>query len=419
MRQLAQLTEELDALGVVLKSATEPFDTGSAAGRMMLQMLAVFAEFEHATIVDRISAGIERRAKEGRWFGGRPPFGYVFSNEERVLVPDPVKAPVVRRVFDLYTRKRLGTRTIAQQLRDEDAPAPSAGWGHPAVHWIINNPTYVGKIRWRDRIFDGVHEPLVDEFTFAKAQAIMSERGEHARRRGNASDFLLSGLLRCGKCGKAYIGMSANGNGGRYHYYACTGRQKYGPKACTGERLPRDKVDEAVLGQLVSIYRDKDVVIEAVATATAEAEKRRPEFEQRLASIGAEINRAEHALERYYEAFEQGKLSPERCEDRLTRLQARLDDLHAQQAELSLQAPDEATQAPTAAHFAEVAELLETVIAEADPQKAKALLRLLIEELRVNSRAEILPTYRLVTPAVCAMSEKVGAPGIEPGTSRV
>ncbi|MGH3026175.1 MAG: recombinase family protein, partial [Gaiellaceae bacterium] len=310
VRQLAQLTEELDALGVVLKSATEPFDTGSAAGRMMLQMLAVFAEFEHATIVDRISAGIERRAKEGRWFGGRPPFGYTFSNEERVLVPDPVKAPVVQRVFDLYARERFGTTTIAQQLRDEGAPAPSAGWGHPGVHWIINNPTYVGKIRWRDKVFDGVHEPLVDEFTFAKAQAIMRERGEHAKRRGNASDFLLSGLLRCGKCGKAYIGMSANGNGGRYHYYACTGRQKYGPKACTGERLPRDKVDEAVLGQLVSIYRDKDIVGEAITDANAETEKRRPEFEQRLASVAAEIARAEQSLERYYEAFEQGKLSP-------------------------------------------------------------------------------------------------------------
>ena len=417
VRQLAQLTEELDALDVVLKSATEPFDTGAAAGRMMLQMLAVFAEFEHATIVDRISAGIERCAKEGRWFGGRPPFGYVFSSEDRVLVPDPVKAPVVQRVFDLYARERLGTRTIAQQLRDEGAPAPSAGWGHPGVHWIINNPTYVGKIRWRDKVFDGVHEPLVDEFTFAKAQAIMRERGEHAKRRGNASDFLLSGLLRCGKCGKAYIGMSANGNGGRYHYYACTGRQKYGPKACTGERLPRDKVDDAVLRQLVSIYRDRDVVTEAVASANAETERRRPEFEQRLASIGAEIARAEQALERYYEAFEQGKLSPERCEDRLARLQARLDDLHAQEAELALAAPDEAAHAPTAAHVAEVADLLEAVVEEGDPQKAKALLRLLIDELRVNGRAEILPTYRLVTPEVCAMSEKVERTGIEPVTS--
>ena len=59
-------------------------------------------------------------------------------------------------------------------------------------------------------------------FTFAKAQAILADRGEHAKRRSKPSDFLLSSILRCGRCGKAYIGMSANGNGGRYHYYACT-----------------------------------------------------------------------------------------------------------------------------------------------------------------------------------------------------
>jgi site-specific DNA recombinase len=216
VRQLAQLAEELDALNVVLRSATEPFDTGSAAGRMMLQMLAVFAEFEHATIVDRVTAGIERRAKEGRWFGGRPPFGYAFSNVERVLVPDPVKAPVVRRVFDLYARKRLGTRTIAQHLARRGRARAVGRVGASGGALDHQQPTYVGKIRWRDKVFDGVHEPIVDEFTFAKAQAILAERGEHARRRGNASDFILPGLLRCGKCGKAYIGISANGNGGRH-----------------------------------------------------------------------------------------------------------------------------------------------------------------------------------------------------------
>jgi len=414
VRQLAQLAEELDTYNVTLRSAAEPFDTGSAAGRMMLQMLAVFAEFEHATIVDRISAGIERRAKEGRWYAGRPPFGYTISNEQRLLAPDPVKAPIVRRIFDLYTRERLGTVAIAKRLRQEQAPAPAAGWGHPAVHFVLTNPTYLGRIRWRDRLFDGIHEPLVDELSFARAQAILRERGEDiSRRRGNASDFLLSGLVRCGHCGKAYIGMSAKGNGGTYHYYACSGRQKYGPKACRGERLSRHKLEQAVVHQLSGLYRDSHLISEALAAAQAEAEQQRPEIDQRLASIGAEITRAEQALERYYEAFEQGKLSPERCDERLTRLQARLDDLRAQQAELAPATRDEATHAPTAAELATIADQLDQLVAEAAPQKAKALLRLLIQELRVNGRAQIIPTYRVITPAVCATSEKVEAAGIE------
>ncbi|HZO95946.1 MAG TPA: recombinase family protein [Gaiellaceae bacterium] len=117
VRQLAQLAEELDTYSVVLRSATEPFDTGSPAGRMMLQMLAVFAEFEHATIVDRISAGIERRAKEGRWFGGRPPFGYLFSSEERVLASDPGEgaggAPRLRPLHPKAARHALDRRAAA------------------------------------------------------------------------------------------------------------------------------------------------------------------------------------------------------------------------------------------------------------------------------------------------------------------
>lgn len=125
MRQLASIAEELDTCGVVLRSATEPFDTGSPAGRMMLQMLGVFAEFEHATIVDRITAGIERRAKEVRWYSGRPPFGYTLTDGQ--LVPDPVTAPIVRRIFSLYVDDRLDTIAVAQHLRAQKAPAPSAG----------------------------------------------------------------------------------------------------------------------------------------------------------------------------------------------------------------------------------------------------------------------------------------------------
>ncbi len=84
VRGLAQLLEELDAGGVAFRSATEPFDTTTPAGRMMVQMLGVFAEFERATIVDRVIAGMERKAARGGWCGGSRPFGYERSGN-RVL----------------------------------------------------------------------------------------------------------------------------------------------------------------------------------------------------------------------------------------------------------------------------------------------------------------------------------------------
>ena len=334
VRQLAQLAEELDACGVVLRSATEPFDTGSPAGRMMLQMLGVFAEFEHATIVDRITAGIERRAKEGRWYSGRPPFGYTLHDGQ--LMSDPITAPIVRRIYRLYTEDRLGTIAIAQQLRTEHAPAPSAGWGHPAVHRVLTNPTYLGRIRWRDQDFQSTHEPLIDQSVFEQAQAILTERGSDAsRRRGNRSDFLLSGVIRCGHCGRAYIGMSAHGKGGTYHYYACTARQKYGPKACQGERVPREKLKTAVLHQLTGIYRDGPLIHDALGAAQEQAQRERPALDEQRRAITTEITRVERSTERYFEAFEQGRLSPERCEQRVSRLNARLEDLRAQQSELA------------------------------------------------------------------------------------
>ncbi|MDE3070865.1 MAG: recombinase family protein, partial [Acidobacteriota bacterium] len=194
VRQLAQLAEELDRAGVALRSATEPFDTGAAAGRMMLQMLAVFAEFEHATIVDRITAGIERRAKEGRWASGRVAFGYR-RDEQKLVVADERESPVVKRIFRLYAEDRLGTTSIARLLAEDHAPAPARGWQPAVVQWLLQNEAYLGRVNWRGESFPGLHEPLVDEQTFAAAQALLRERGEDlTRRRGNRSEFLLSGV---------------------------------------------------------------------------------------------------------------------------------------------------------------------------------------------------------------------------------
>jgi len=87
VRGLAQILEELDHANVAFRSATEPFDTATPAGRMMVQMLGVFAEFERATLIDRVIAGMERKAARGGWIGGTIPYGYQHGPDRDTLVP--------------------------------------------------------------------------------------------------------------------------------------------------------------------------------------------------------------------------------------------------------------------------------------------------------------------------------------------
>ena len=236
VRQLASIAEELDKLNVVLRSATEPFDTGSAAGRMMLQCSACSPSSSTPPSSTASPAGIERRAREGRWPNGRIPFGYA-RNEQKQLVPDERTAPVIRRIFTRYAAGRLGAAAIARRLGDEHAPAPSRAGTH-IVLWMLSNEAYVGRVHWRDQTFPGLHEPLIDQNTFDRAQALLKQRGEDlAMRAASRADFLLTGLVRCGRCRRAYVGMSAKGTAA-YHYYACSGRQKLGAKAATASASP-------------------------------------------------------------------------------------------------------------------------------------------------------------------------------------
>jgi hypothetical protein len=101
IRGLAQIIDELDQAGVIFRSATEPFDTGTPAGRMMVQMLGVFAEFERALIVERITAGLERKAARGGWCGGQRPFGLNIAADRDSLERNPTEAPERATAADL------------------------------------------------------------------------------------------------------------------------------------------------------------------------------------------------------------------------------------------------------------------------------------------------------------------------------
>jgi site-specific DNA recombinase len=416
VRGLAQILEQLDGAGVLFRSATEPFDTATSAGRMMVQMLGVFAEFERATITDRVIAGMERKAGRGEWTGGGLPFGYRLDAERRFLEPDPAEAPVVAEVFRRYAERLEGSASIARWLTERGYRTKRGKpFNVPAVLTILRNRAYLGEVYFRGRHYPAPHEPLVDPALFERAGEILRERGEDASlRRSNQSDYLLTGLVKCARCGKRYAGAAAHGNGGRYAYYVCFSRQRYGRKACDADRLPAPELEDAILVQLERVLAQEDMVREAIAEAFAELDAERPRRTAELERLEAELRKTDGVLGRYFAAFEAGTMAERDCAGRIAELSARLRGLEARREELAVdteEQPEPLGEDELQALQVHVREVIET----GDPPARKALLQALVEEIRVVSRAEIYPSFSL--PAVRPPSGSARPAGFEPATS--
>jgi site-specific DNA recombinase len=418
VRGLAQILEQLDTSGVLFRSATEPFDTATSAGRMMVQMLGAFAEFERATIVERVIAGMERKAARGEWTAGQLPFGYRLDAHRRHLEPETREAPIVSEIFHRYAQRNHGTATLARWLTERGYRTKQGKpFNVPAVLTILRNRVYLGEIYFRGRYHPAPHEPLVDPELFERAQQILTERGEdHPLRRSNQSDYLLTGLVRCARCGKRYLGAAAHGRGGRYPYYVCFSRQRYGRARCENDRLRADALEEAILDQLMRLVANSPLVEEAIQEAVAQLDSDRPKREAELKRIDAEIKTTNAKLDRYFQAFEHSTMPEQSCGQRIAELTGQLEGLRARGDELAANQddpPEPLGQDDLDTLCAHVRDVIE----HGDPPTRKTLLQALIHEIQVVDRAEIRPVFSL--PAVRPPSGPVPPAGLEPAISCV
>src|SRR5690606_930809 len=175
----------------------------TSIGRMLVQLLGVFAEFERATIVDRVINGMTTKASKGKWPGGTRPYGYQVHPDTQQLVPHPQEAPTLREIFHLYTRDRLGTRAIAAQLNHRGVRNRTGKpWSGYTVARIHDNPAYTGDIAYREVYVSDAHPPLIDRDTFDRARQIATARHDaHTQRAMTQSDYHLTGLITCPDCG--------------------------------------------------------------------------------------------------------------------------------------------------------------------------------------------------------------------------
>jgi site-specific DNA recombinase len=165
--------------------------------------------------------------------------------------------------------------------------------------------------------------------TFDAAQELLDQRGEDCSKRGtNSTDYLLTGIVSCARCGNHYVGASAHGRSARDRYYICFSRQRYGDHGCQAERLPADELDQAILEAMLATYADRPRVSQAIHEACRRAEDGVPQLRHEMLAVEAEIAKTRRALERYFSAFEDGTLSSKRLAHRVEGLEQRMNELH-------------------------------------------------------------------------------------------
>jgi len=263
----------------------------------MVQMLGVFAEFERATLIDRVIAGMERKAARGGWHGGMVPFGYRLA-ADHALEKKMEEAPLVRQIFELYANQRLGARAVASWLNERGhRTAAGKPWSFRSILNLIQNRMYLGEINFHGVHHEAAHPALVEKPLFEVANKVLNERGEDfAKRRSSPAEYMLTGLVVCARCGKKYVGAAGHGRRSRYRYYVCQSRHRTGVHGCQGDNLPADKLESELSEALMAVLARYDLIEDALQEAQAQRQSARPRHAEQIAATNAEIRKTEDCL---------------------------------------------------------------------------------------------------------------------------
>lgn len=276
LSDFSKMVEVFERHGVSFVSVTQQFNTTTSMGRLMLNVLLSFAQFEREVTGERIRDKIAASKRKGMWMGGIPPLGYDVEN--RRLVPNPKEAKLIRHIFQRFVELGSGT-VLVRELKLDGATSKS--WvtqdghvrpGKPIdkglIYKLLNNRTYLGELRHKEQWYQAEHLPIIDKDLWDQVQAILAT---NSHVRGNNTRATVPHLLKgivFGNDGRAMSPWhTTKKNGRRYRYYVSQRDQKEHAGASGLPRLPAAELESAVLEQLRAILRSPDLLAEVLPRA--------------------------------------------------------------------------------------------------------------------------------------------------------
>jgi site-specific DNA recombinase len=297
----AQMMQTFENHGVSFVSVTQQFNTATSMGRLVLNVLLSFAQFEREIISERTRDKIAATRRKGKWAGGHPILGYDVDPNGFKLVVNPVEAEKVRTIFKLYLQQEsllpvvdeLAQRRWTNKRWQTRKGGERGGkaFTRTSLYKLLTNVVYAGKVRYKDEFHTGEHVGIVEPAVFDKVQALLRRNGTTGGALvRNQLGALLKGLLRCGPCRCAMTPSHTTKSGTRrYRYYTCTSAQKRGWKTCPSKSVPAGPIEAFVVEQIKCVGRDPALLSEVLAQARSRVEARTAEFKAEERDLAKDI----------------------------------------------------------------------------------------------------------------------------------
>lgn len=295
--------------GVAFISLNENFDTSTAFGKAMVGMLSVFAQLEREQITMRMQMGMLGRAKTGLFHGsGNIPFGYDYTPEGKLIINEAT-APLVRTIFHDYLTGEGLTR-MQNRYNEIGHPGRKYPWTTHTLQYILKNRTYIGEIAFAKQWFPGQQKPIIDVETFEKAQGEIAHRQQNAfNQRPYRAKYMLSGLLRCGRCGG---NMIFGRNGSHQPFYYCENtknsllikfhRDPIADK-CSLPTFMMEPLEKMVVDTIMQVAYDDDAIKSIIKEAAPTTAKPGP--------LKAQLTKLDKSLTRLMDLYTTGVISIE------------------------------------------------------------------------------------------------------------
>jgi len=405
----AKIMELFDRHGVSFVSVTQQFNTSNSLGRLILNVLLSFAQFERELISERTRDKLSAARRKGKWIGGHPVLGYDIDPRGGRLVVNAEEARRVKRIFELY----LEYGTLLSVLNELDR----RGWrmkrwttqdgatrgGKPftkaALHILLTNVVYTGRVNHKGTIYPGEHEAIIDQATWDRVQEKLERNGQTSgAEHRNKCGALLRGLLHCATCGTPMIHNWTARKSKRYRYYVCYAAQQRGWEHCETKSVSAPMIESAVFEAIRTLGSTPEVARETARQAREQVARKIDELQHEGEAAQQDFRRLNEELGRLA-----GDDSPTRY-DRILALQPEIQAVEERLASLAAELRDWQSQEIDEAELARVLVEFEPVWNNLTTTEQTRLVNLIVEKVAYNGKThKVSVSFRTAgLQALCA-----------------